>query len=71
METIQILPQKLDGNLVARLSNKVGVLGRIHPVIVPVSSALLAKVLIIETIYCMRILEILNTDVIISKPVSG
>jgi putative transposase len=37
-ETIQMLPQKPDDNLVAQLFHKVAALGRIHPVKVPVSS---------------------------------
>jgi hypothetical protein len=37
-ETIQMLPQKLDDNLVSQLFNKVAALGRIHPVKMPVSS---------------------------------
>lgn len=38
METIQMLPQKPDDNLVSQLFHKVAALGRIHPVKVPVSS---------------------------------
>jgi putative transposase len=37
-ETIQMLPQKPDDNLVSQLFHKVTALGRIHPVKVPVSS---------------------------------
>jgi hypothetical protein len=37
-ETIQMLPQKPDVNLVSQLFHKVAALGRIHPVKVPVSS---------------------------------
>jgi len=37
-ETIQLLPQKPDVNLVSQLFHKVAALGRIHPVKVPVSS---------------------------------
>jgi hypothetical protein len=37
-ETIQMLPQKPDVNLVSQLFHKVAALGRIHPVIVPVFS---------------------------------
>jgi hypothetical protein len=37
METIQMLPQKPDDNLVSQLFHKVAALGRIHPVKVPVS----------------------------------
>ena len=37
-ETIQMLPQKPDDNLVAQLFHKVAALGRIHPLKVPVSS---------------------------------
>jgi putative transposase len=37
-ETIQMLPQKPDDNLVSQLFHKVAALGRIHPVRVPVSS---------------------------------
>jgi putative transposase len=37
-ETIQMLPQKPDDNLVSQLFHKVAALGRIHPVKVPVSS---------------------------------
>lgn len=37
-ETIKMLPQKPDDNLVAQLFHKVAALGRIHPVKVPVSS---------------------------------
>ena len=37
-ETIKILPQKPDGNLVAQLFHKVAALGRIHPAKMPVSS---------------------------------
>ena len=38
METIQLLPQKPDDNLVSQLFQKVAALGRIHPVKMPVSS---------------------------------
>jgi IS4 transposase len=37
-ETIQMLPQKPDDNLVSQLFHKVAVLGRIHPAKLPVSS---------------------------------
>ena len=37
-ETIQMLPQKPDGNLVAQLFHKVAALGRIHPAKQPASS---------------------------------
>jgi putative transposase len=37
-ETIQLLPQKPDENLVSHLFRKVAALGRIHPAILPVSS---------------------------------
>ena len=37
-ETIKMLPQKPDGNLVAQLFYKVAALGRIHPAKMPVSS---------------------------------
>jgi putative transposase len=37
-ETIQMLPQKPDDNLVSQLFHKVAAFGRIHPVKVPVSS---------------------------------
>jgi hypothetical protein len=37
-ETIQMLPQKPDGNLVALLFHKVAALGRIHPAYLPVPS---------------------------------
>jgi putative transposase len=37
-ETIQMLPQKPDDNLVSQLFHKVAALGRIHPVKTPVSS---------------------------------
>ena len=37
-ETIQMLPQKPDDNIVAQLFHKVAALGRIHPVKVPVYS---------------------------------
>jgi len=37
-ETIKILPQKLDGNLVTQLFHKVAALGRIHPAKMPVPS---------------------------------
>lgn len=37
-ETIQMLPQKPDDNLVSQLFHKVAALGRIHPAILPVSS---------------------------------
>lgn len=37
-ETIQMLPQKPDDNLVSQLFRKVAALGRIHPAILPVSS---------------------------------
>jgi hypothetical protein len=37
-ETIEMLPQKNDGNLVARLFYQVAALGRIHPAKMPVSS---------------------------------
>jgi putative transposase len=37
-ETIQMLPQKPDGNLVAQLFHKVAALGRIHPAKMPVPS---------------------------------
>jgi putative transposase len=37
-ETIQMLPQKLDDNLVSQLFHKVAALGRIHPVKTPVPS---------------------------------
>ncbi len=37
-ETIHLLPQKLDENLVSQLFHKVAALGRIHPAILPVSS---------------------------------
>lgn len=37
-ETIQMLPQKPDDNLVSQLFNKVAALGRIHPAKMPVSS---------------------------------
>ena len=38
METIKMLPQKPDGNLVAQLFHKVAALGRIHPSKMPVCS---------------------------------
>ena len=38
LETIKILPQKPDDNLVAQLFQKVAALGRIHPAKLPVSS---------------------------------
>jgi putative transposase len=38
-ETIKILPQEPDDNLVSQLFQKVTALGRIHPCKVPVSSA--------------------------------
>ena len=38
METIQMLPQKPNVNLVSQLFNKVAALGRIHPVKEPVPS---------------------------------
>jgi len=38
LETIQMLPQKPDDNLVSQLFQKVAALGRIHPVKMPVSS---------------------------------
>ncbi len=38
METIQMLPQKPDGNFVSQLFRKVAALGRIHPANLPVSS---------------------------------
>jgi len=44
-ETIQMLPQKPDDNLVSRLFHKVAALGRIYPVKAPVSAGLMAKVL--------------------------
>jgi len=37
-ETIQMLPQKPDDNLVSQLFHKVAALGRIHPVKVPAPS---------------------------------
>jgi putative transposase len=37
-ETIKMLPQKPDDNLVAQLFHKVAALGRIHPAVMPVSS---------------------------------
>ena len=38
-ETIKMLPQKPDGNLVAQLFQKVAALGRIHPAKLPVLSS--------------------------------
>ena len=38
LETIQMLPQKPDHNLVAQLFHKVATLGLIHPAIQPVSA---------------------------------
>ena len=38
LETIQMLPQKPDDNLVSQLFQKVATLGRIHPIKTPVSS---------------------------------
>jgi putative transposase len=50
-ETIKMLPQKPDGNLLSAIFLQVAGLGRIHAAQTPVSTVQLAKILCIEEVY--------------------